>query len=230
MRRTLLCGAAATVGLIALPASAGQLVIELTTEFSGAASPSGTAPWARATFTDKGAGVVGLYLECLLQSQNEFMAKAAGGSNNPRGWSFNLDPVLNPAGLSFAHVSGVAASATFASANAYQAGPDRFYDFLFQFGDGMLGGQTAEYDLTIASGTLLASSFDFVTSDGPVGQTGWHSAVHVQGITNPSGGQGSSGWIGGGKVPGALVPLPGPGAMALAGLGAIAARRRRSLA
>lgn len=215
---------------LAMPAMAGQLVIELNHEFSNAASPSGSGPWARATFTDKGAGIVGLTLECLLQDSNEFMAKANGGAGNPSGWAFNLDPTLNPANLQFSHLSGDSASSIFKQANTYKAGPDKFYDFLFQFGTGLTGGDVVNYDLSITSGTLLASSFDFVTTGGPAGKTGWHSSVHVQGIRTPSAGSGSSGWIGGGVVQGPVVPLPGPGVLALAGMGVIAARRRRAMA
>ncbi len=214
---------------VAAPALAGTLVIELNHEYSGAASPSGNAPWARATFTDKGGGVVGLVLECLLQDSNEFMAKANGGANNRQGWVFNLDPSLDATDLAFSAVSGVSASDIYTDNQGFKAGPDKFYDVVFQFGTGLVGGDVAEYDLSIAGGGLLASSFDFVSGDGPVGKTGYHSAAHVQGIRTPSSGIGTSGWVGGG-VAGQAIPLPSAGVMSLAGVGLLAARRRRALA
>lgn len=215
--------------LLAAPAMGGTLVIELNHEYSGAAAPSGSAPWARATFTDKGGGVVGLYLECLLQDTNEFMAKANGGTNNPAGWMFNLDPTLDSDDLSFDHINGTDASTIYTSDNAYKAGPDKFYDIVFQFGSGLIGGQTAEFDLTIAGGGLLASSFDSITSGGPVGATGNHSAAHVQGIRTPSSGAGTSGWVGGGLGSSTVIPLPSAGVMGLAGLSLVAGRRRRAM-
>lgn len=227
-RATLAAASGLALCGLAPAAMAGQLVIELTTEFSNAAAPAGSAPWARATFTDEGGGVVGLLLECLLQDSNEFMAKAAGGSNNPKGWVFNLDPSLNADNLSFNLVSGDAASAIHTGANEFQAGPDRWYDLVFQWSGGLRGGDVAEYDLTISSGTLTAASFDFVSAGGPVGRTGWHSAAHVQGICNPSSGQGGSGWMGGGTVQ--AIPLPSAGVLGLAGLGLVASRRRRAIA
>jgi len=215
------------VGLVVIPAAAGTLVIELDKEYSGAAAPSGSAPWARATFTDKGGGVVGLVLECLLQDPSEFMAQANGDA----GWAFNLDPSLDPDDLTFTDVGAgpdVSASAILTEADAYKAGPDKFYDLVFQFGSGMTGGQVARYDLTISGGGLLASSFNFVSGNGPVGKTGFHSSVHVQGVRTPSSGAGSSGWVGGGEAQ--VIPLPAAGAMGLAGLGAVASRRRRAMA
>lgn len=216
------------MSVVAAPSMAGTLVIELNHEYSGAASPTGNAPWARATFTDKGGGVVGLVLECLLQDSKEFMAKANGGANNRQGWVFNIDPSLDATDLSFTHLSGTDASGIFTDNEGYKAGPDKFYDIVFQFGTGLHGGDVASYDLTIAGGGLLASSFDFVSDDGPVGQTGYHSAAHVQGIRTPSSGTGTSGWVGGG-VGAQMIPLPSAGVMSLAGVGLLAGRRRRAL-
>lgn len=221
----LACGA--VLSCLAGSAVAGSLVIELNTEYSGAAAPNGSAPWARATFTDKGGGVVGLVLECLLQDPTEFMAKANGNA----GWCFNLDPALSPGNLTFTNV-GTGADRTASSiqtgVNAFQAGPDRWYDIVFQFGQsGLKGGDIARYDLSISGGGLLASSFDYVTMNGPVGMTGFHSSAHVQGIGSPSSGQGGSGWVGGGTVQ--PIPLPSAGVIGLAGLGALATRRRRAL-
>lgn len=227
MRTGLLAAACGTV--LAAPAMGGTLTIELNHEYSGAASPSGSPAWARATFTDKGGGVVGLLLECLLQDSSEFMAKANGGTNNPAGWMFNLDPNLDASDLAFSYVNGTDASGIYASDNAYKAGPDKFYDIVLQFGSGLVGGQTAEFDVTIAGGGLLASSFDYVTSGGPTGKTGFHSAAHVQGIRNPSGGTGTSGWVGGSGTS-QLIPLPSAGVMGLTGFALVAGRRRRAMA
>lgn len=227
MKMRIQAAACAAVAASAMSASAGQLVLELTTEYSSAAYPAGTGPWARATFTDKAPGVVGLVLECLLQDPGEFMAKAS----NTKGWDFNLDPAMDPDDLAFTYVSGKAASAILTEADDFQAGPDRWFDIVFQWTNGLRGGDTSEYDLSIAGGGLTAASFDFATSSGPAGRTGWHTAVHVQGISNPSAGQGGSGWMGGGPAsPASVVPLPGAGAMGLAGMGLLASRRRRALA
>lgn len=220
------------LSVAAAPAMAGSLVIELYEEYSGGALPAGTPAWARATFTDTGSGTVNLVLECLLQSTKEFMAKATGGGPNPHGWAFNLDPALNPNHLVFSHESGRTASAIHTGANQFKAGPDRFYDFLFQFGAGLKGGDVSVYNLSITSGMLSAASFDFVTTSGSGLQTGFHSAAHVQGIDDSNGRPELSGWIGGGvKNPEAVViPLPTAGAMGLAGLGILAGRRRRGIA
>lgn len=221
--------AAAAAAAVAVSASAGQLVIELDREYSVAAWPHGDGPWARATFTDKPGGVVGLVLECLLEDSGEFMAKA----NGTAGWAFNLDPALNPDDLSFTNVgtgTDRTASAILTHTNTYKAGPDKWYDLSFQFGQtGLGGGDVAEYDIVLAGGGLSALSFDFVSANGPANKTGFHSAVHVQGISNPSEGQGSSGWMGGGASMASIVPLPSAGMLAMAGMGAVASRRRRAM-
>jgi len=218
----------ALLSITTLPAVADILVIELNHEYSGAASPAGSAPWARATFTDKGGGVVGLMLECLLQDSNEFMAKAAGGGTNRKGWFFNIDPNLDAGDLAFSHLNGTGASGIHTANDAYKAGPDKFYDIVLQFGTGLVGGQTAEFDITVAGGGLLASSFDYITTNGPAGKTGFHSAAHVQGIGNPSSGAGSSGWVGGTGTS-QVIPLPSAGLMGLAGFALVAGRRRRAM-
>lgn len=230
MRSVALAAACGLLASMTGSAVAGQLVINMDHEYSGAAQPNGAAPWARATFTDTGAGLVRLTLECLLNDPGERMARAGGGPNNPQGWAFNLDPALNPDNLTFTHVSGDVATGIFTGANEFQAAADRWFDFLFQWGNaGLTQGDTVVYDLTVSSGTLNAQSFAYVTTNGPVGQTGNYSAVHVQSITNPSGGQGSSGWIGG-SLGNPVIPLPSAGIMSLAAIGGLAARRRRALA
>jgi len=217
MRRVMFGAAVGALG-VSMPAFAGTIVMEIDTEFSGGSYPFGTAPWARATFTDKVGGGVHLLLECLLQDSSEFMAKAAGGVNQPKGWFFNLDAAMNPAHLTFTHTGGTAASGVFRMADKYKAGPDKFYDIVLQFGAGLQGGDTAEYTITKTGGGLSASSFDSVTANG-----GFHTAVHVQGIDTGAG----SGWMAGGmSEPEQVVPLPSAGAMALAGIGLLPRRRR----
>lgn len=228
------CLVAAAVGVATVSGVCfgGTLVVRLDREYSGAAAPAQAEStlWARATFTDQSAGSVRLVLECLLADSNEFMAKAAGGAKNPQGWTFNLDPRLNPRALLFVHQSGVAASAIRAGSDRFAAGPDKFFDLALQFGAGLRGGDVSVYTISIAGGGLRASSFDFRSDAGQAGQSGNHSAVHVQGIASPSAGAGSSGWLGGNGDQPPVVPLPSAGSLGIAGIALLGVGRRRRAA
>ena len=216
----------AGIAAVTASVSAGPVVFNLSQEFSGAAAPNGVAPWATATFTDMGSGTIRLTMDEKLQGAGEFLGKAAGGGGD-RGWLFNLDPSLDAANLAFTWVSGTVAIVTTGSTNTYKPDGDGEFDIRIGWTDGLpKGAADVVYDLTISAGTLTTASFDFVSVNGSPGKDGFHSAVHVQGITNPSSGTGGSGWI----ADNPIIPLPTTAGMAFAGLlGLGCVRRRRDL-
>jgi len=59
-------------------------------------------------------------------------ASPAGNGENPKGWFFNLNPLMDPADLTFTHTGGTNASGIHREANQDYAGPDRVYDFVMQ--------------------------------------------------------------------------------------------------
>jgi hypothetical protein len=181
---------------VALQASA-DFVINLNYEFSGASSPSGTAPWLRATFTDLGgadAGKVSLKLDSLLQDSDEFANL----------WFFNFNNNSQVAGLTFTQTasSGNFAApailrATSNSDASLKADGDGYFDFGFDFANG--GGQNQRFGASDSvtfkiSAAFALSAADFNLFSAPGGGNGsYRSAAHVQGIGSNAGG---SGWIG----------------------------------
>lgn len=62
----------------------------------GGATPTSTAPWLTATFTDAAPGQVTLTLQSHLNVPSEFIGEV----------SLNINPAFNPASLTFLQLSG----------------------------------------------------------------------------------------------------------------------------
>ncbi len=200
------------VGLLVIPIQAQATIItfDLDIEFSGAASPAGTAPWLKATFEDSGVNMVTLTMDASgLQGSGEFVS----------GWYFNSTVVP----LTESHQSGATGSFSQVANTAdqtagFKADGDGFFDFKFEFGNGDLGPKdggplTSVYKLT---GTgITANSFNTISHGGPANKTGFGSAAHVQGIA-PDSNNNTSGWIAPSNPP---MATPIPNAALLFGTG-----------
>jgi hypothetical protein len=125
-------------------------------------APSGPTPWLSATFSDLGANSVQLTLSASGLTGNEFV----------RQWYFNLNPLLNPASLSFAEIgtSGAFTAPTVETgANAFKPDWDGKYDLMFDFttsGDSSTwfsGGDSVTFSITGIAG-LTARDFLFANT------------------------------------------------------------------
>jgi hypothetical protein len=178
--------AAAAVLATISGASASTYTYDFNNAFSGGA-PSGTPPWLQASFTDNGlpSGTVQLTVSAVNLSANESVSC----------WYFNLNPLLDPAALSF---NAAGSTGTFdapsvqTGANLFRAAGDGKYDVLFTFGKtggaGSLfgNGDSVTFTITGIPG-LNAGDFNFLSA--PAGGGGpYISAAHVV-----SGDQG--GWV-----------------------------------
>lgn len=184
------------LGLAIVTFSASALTVPLGYTFSGT-SPSGTAPWATATFTDVSGGVQ-LTISASLGS-GEFISKMY----------FNVDSSLLSS-LSFARIANGTPAANLSTPSvtigedANKADGDGYYDIYMAFATSGSGrfqdGESIKFLITGAAG-LDANDFNLQSVPGG-GNGTYVSAAHVQGIPTGEG----SGWIGDGAPPPPSVP------------------------
>jgi hypothetical protein len=140
-------------------------------------------------------------------------------------WCLNLDPAFNPTNLVFTNPvkTGTFDDPAVSTGTAYSADGDGLYDIQFAFdhtgnaSKNFGAGESIEYTVTLSSsGTLTASSFDFLST--PAGGHGpYPTAAHVLSIGEDAKG----GWI--------TVPEPASALLLFAGtVGPMLLRWRRS--
>ena len=208
--------AAAFVGFLALPASAGTLTFQLDYVFSGTTTPAGPAPWVQAAFEDVVGGV-----------QLTITATNLTGSEFISDFYFNFNPILNAASYLPSPTGGtqIGWNSITAGNNCCKADGDGYFDFNIDFppppgnGDLFKGGETFVVRIP---GALTTADFNYVSVNGPKGATGFYAAAHVQGIATEHGT--TSVWI---APSPSQVPEPGTLLLLGAGLTGLASVRRR---
>jgi hypothetical protein len=212
-----------TAMVLASATQADTIIFELNREFSGATEPSGPSPWGTATFTDIGANTVSLTLtRAATLTANEFI----------RTWLFNLNPALNPAGLSITQSGGPTSTNTVRTGsdtdNAFRGDGGSYFDVKLEWPSTTSDANRFDGDWLSATYTLSMAGLDandFVDLGVGAGNSpnGLYHAAHIQGMPN-----GASGWVTGGPV---IIPLPAAAWAGMAGLGLVGVqswRRRRA--
>jgi hypothetical protein len=211
----------------ALPGLASAEVILTLSQIYNGATPVGSAPWARATFTDSGANQVTLHMENLATgSSTQFITN----------WTFNIADESFLTGLGFAYIgdpvnlSAATTIDTIANMVASLGGGalGTGFDIGFSFEKGNAGGPTStsrfmqgetsvyQISYTGAKTGFGASLFNATNPSGLL------TSAHIQGIPTGSGGTTSGA---------ATVPEPASlvlwSLLGVAGLGITIARRWR---
>ncbi len=180
------------------------------------APPAGSLPWLTVTTTDAGPNVVFV----------EFTASNLTGSEYVSEWFLNVDPSLDVSQLSFTldsqtgfFVVPVVEKLT----DGFKADGDGFFDIRLTFDSSgtnvhrFSAGDAIKYSVSSTGGTVLSSSFSFLSAPGG-GDGPFYSAAHV----NSTGVGGlESRWI-------AAVPEPSSALLLIAGAGLLGRRRRRA--
>jgi hypothetical protein len=132
--------------------------------------------------------------------------------------------------LTFSYNSGYnGITGIFKGENQFKAGGDGYFDINMTFDNAppanrFGAGDVMVYDIFLAG--ITASSFDYVSINGPAGKTGFHAAAQIGGIGNN--GQ-FSGWIADSDK---VAPIPEPTTIMLFGAGLIGlagiGRKKRS--
>lgn len=185
-------------GVLTLACLASQLAhADTTFYFDPVNTFSGTAPSGSltATFSDV-SNAMGSYVQLKIDS-----TLAAGENLDPnKALYFNINPVLDSilSDLKFTLMANTGfsqAANVLTAPDAYKAnGIGGYYDILFTYSSAtkaFTAGESQTYKITTSSGSISASSFNFISTGGT---PSWLAAAHVQ--NTPSGG-GLSGWVGG---------------------------------
>lgn len=205
-------GAIAAIGFLCLAAHAhaATYIFNFDVVFSGAAPASPAKPWVVAVFEDLLGGGVRLSVTNLNLAANESVLRLF----------FNLNPVLDPANLTFTFVGPPDAFETPTITKAkdgLMADADGIYDIRFEFADIETGwrafgyGEYFVYDITGVPGLAAA---DFCYPSLASGSAGVYlAAARLETLNGPYG------WIG--------VAVPEPGVVNLAAFGLILLLMRR---
>ena len=195
----------------ALPSTQAAVgLMNLSATFTGTAPA--VSPALQVRFEDGfGANVVRITMDATNLTGNEFVSN----------WFLNVNPLIDPATLSFSLVSapGVPSfgvSNILKGANAYRADGDGFYDLEFDFppppgsfAAKFTSGEKVVVDAYRSSGLAFSDFFFLSAPAGPGNPGPFYAAAHVQGI----GAGNDSGWIGTGSADITAIPEPASGAM-----------------
>jgi hypothetical protein len=198
-------------------ARADSLILNLGKSLNGT-TPSGSPPWLTADFESTVGGTVTLTMTNNMPSA-EFTPQ----------WLFNVGPGVNPANLSFTHVSGPNPTTAVGGATVGDASIKAgTFNVLFSWGTAnnanrFSGGRTVVETITDAADGITAASFKALSTGS---QGGILSAAKVQGI--PAAGGTASGTI----VDFHAQSVPEPSSLALGiagflGAGAVVYRQRQ---
>jgi hypothetical protein len=157
---------------------------------TGGTAPNGTPPWLEAVFSDNGqpANTVQLTVSAGNLTGNEFVSC----------WYFNLNPALDPLGLTVTATDSTGSfidPTVLTGANSFKAGQDGKFDMLLGFNTGASAsghfgaGNSITFTITDPAG-LTANDFDWV-STAAGGSQPYTSAAHVEGISD----DGADAWI-----------------------------------
>lgn len=195
---------------------ADTFIYSISNPYSSNTTPTGGSPWATITFQDTASNHVKMTISMPDSMGSQFISQL----------NFNFNPsgssLLNS--LRITNIGGIVPDTIKTpSANNYNAGPAKDFDFQIEFETSnkytwkrLDGGSSSYFDIT---GTgLTASMFNF-TNDAGLGP--FYTAVHIQNI---SGGGDSSVWAANGNVE---VPEPSTYLLLATLLGGISVMKHR---
>lgn len=201
----------------ALPASATTVTFNLDTEFSGATSPSGVAPWASVEISDLTPTSVAVTFDTFGLTGSEFVSSLA----------LNLTPSLNLGSLALSSFSSTSSLPSYElQHDNYKMDGDGYYDLKFSWSTSSANRFTAGSVFSFVITGLQSGDFLYYDQGGSKGD--YYAAAHVQGIGTSAS---LSGWIGAPEYTETSNAVPEPATLSLLGLslfGAAMAKKRKA--
>jgi hypothetical protein len=203
------------------PAGAATVSFDLNFEFSGAQTPAGSPPWGNATFTDTDTNEVTLTLTSYINQggqTGEWFAE----------WYFNFNPDLpfNFGTGNFSSTDTNKGGLTI-DENNLKADGDGYFDFRFDWRNGVFNSGTVTWTITAFAGNpLTASDFNklsVTTAGGDDDTGGLPHAGRIRGLPRFDGPNEGSGWF----TEQTAVPVPGSALLLAPGLILLGALRRK---